>query len=129
MSDLVERLRSVEFADVPQKYLMLEAANELERIAVERLQEMGEKTALLLESAAEIERLRLNVFGLTVDNGAKGDIIRELHDEIERLRKLEAILRELLEGLREGEGLRERYERRFALLDRGRRALGEAKDE
>jgi len=32
MTDIVERLRSVEFADVGPKYLMWEAADEIERL-------------------------------------------------------------------------------------------------
>lgn len=36
MSDIVERLRSPEFADVAAKYLMAEAADELDRLRKER---------------------------------------------------------------------------------------------
>jgi len=35
MGDLIKRLRSIEHADVPQKYLMLEAAIEFERLKAE----------------------------------------------------------------------------------------------
>ena len=48
----------------------------------------------IAEAADEIERLRLNVFGLTVSDHAKSDIIRELHAKIERL---QAALEDLIE--------------------------------
>lgn len=53
MTDIVERLRSVEFADVGPKYLMWEAADEIERLRV-ALATIRE----LRELDAEIERLR-----------------------------------------------------------------------
>jgi hypothetical protein len=87
---------------------------------VERLREMTRKAQVIEEhgtlslAADEIERLRLNVFGLTADNAAKSDIIRELHDEIERLRAA-------LEWIAEDDGGR--------AGDEARAALGEAKDE
>jgi hypothetical protein len=69
------------------------------------------------DAADEIERLRLNVFGLAADNEAKSDIIRELHDEIERLTTLLAASRaEIEETMR-------------MQIEAARQALGEAKDE
>ena len=35
MSELIKSLQSVEHADVPQKYLMIEAAQEIERLSAE----------------------------------------------------------------------------------------------
>jgi len=56
---------------------------------VERLREPPEGPGalyLMIEAADEIERLRLNVVGLTASDEAKYDIIQALHAQIEQLR-------------------------------------------
>ena len=58
MSDIVERLRSPEFADVAAKYLMAEAADEIEmlrRVEIEAAEWVEERTRRL---RADNERLR-----------------------------------------------------------------------
>jgi len=54
MTDIVERLRSPEFADVSEKYLMAEAAVEIERLRGEWVLMQGEINRL----RAEYDRLQ-----------------------------------------------------------------------
>ena len=52
---------------------------------------------LLDEAADEIERMRLNVVGLTASDEAKYDIIQALHGQIEKLRAQVVSLQSSLE--------------------------------
>lgn len=86
MTDIVERLRSPKFADVAEKYLMREAADEIERLQreCERWARSAEK--IMAEAGDEIERMR--EAALTVKSLLRG--VRERNaradEEIKQLR-------------------------------------------
>jgi len=114
MTDIVERLLSPQFADVAEKYLMVEAAAEIRRLRTALAEEKARyPDAYIMEAEAQIERLRAE--NKRLDNGYQ--IERQhraaVEDENERLRtqlqmsypehceerdKLRAALKKIAEG-------------------------------
>ncbi len=60
MTDIVERLRSPEFADVAEKYLMVEAATEIERLEAE-IKELRDDLSTFYDNVREITRLHAHI--------------------------------------------------------------------